>query len=137
MKQHIGLREIPGAKDHPTIVKWGKDAGIDWWNNDDDAWCAVAVNGALVNAGYPSTKSALARSFVKYGKRLDKPKRGAIVVMPRGSNPTFGHVAVVDEVLSNGYLKTVNGNVGNMMKVSTYHVDQLLPNGIRWPERAA
>ena len=100
--RHIGLKEIPGPEHEPQIVAWGRDAGIGWWNNDEDAWCAVAVNGAMGNTGYPSTRSALARSFTTYGTRLDKPVRGAIVVFPRGNNPLYGHVGVVEQVFADG-----------------------------------
>ncbi|RAH99182.1 hypothetical protein DLJ53_21795 [Acuticoccus sediminis] len=133
---HIGLKEIPGPENNPLIVAWGQQSGIDWWNNDDDAWCAVAVNGALVNAGYPSTRSALARSFCKYGTRLSRPVRGAIVVFPRGTNPLFGHVGIVDEVRSDGTIVVVNGNVSNMVRRSTFRISSILPDGIRWPPGA-
>ena len=136
LSNHIGLKEVPGPKHNPTIVQWGKDAGIPWWNNDDDAWCAVAVNASLVNSGYPSTKSALARSFARYGTRLAKPVRGAIVVFPRGLNPMFGHVGIVDEIRSDGTVVVVNGNVSNMVKRSVFRTASILPDGIRWPPGA-
>jgi uncharacterized protein (TIGR02594 family) len=134
--RHIGAKEIPGPKYNPLIVQWGKDAGIDWWNNDDDAWCAVAVNGALVNCGFPSTRSALARSFTRYGTKLAKPVRGAIVVFPRGSNPIYGHVGLVESLHENGTMTVVNGNVGNEVRRSTFRIASVLPDGIRWPPGA-
>ncbi|ORE89949.1 PG-binding 1, multi-domain protein [Stappia sp. 22II-S9-Z10] len=129
----IGEREIPGPQHNPLIVEWGKQSGIDWWNNDEDAWCAVAVNGALVNSGHPSTRSALARSFTTYGTRLAKPIRGAIVVFPRGTNPLYGHVGIVDEVRADGTIVVINGNVGDMVKRSVFRTSAILPDGIRWP----
>ncbi|XWN33734.1 MAG: TIGR02594 family protein [Devosia sp.] len=133
---HIGLKEIPGPKHNPTIVEWGRIAKVSWWNNDDDAWCAIAVNGALVNAGYPSTRSALARSFTRYGTRLQRPVRGAIVVFPRGPNPLYGHVGIVEAVHADGTITVVNGNVRNEVRRSTFRVDAILPDGIRWPPGA-
>ncbi len=121
---------------NPLIVQWGKDAGIDWWNNDEDAWCAVAVNGALVNCGFPSTRSALARSFTRYGTKLAIPVRGAIVVFPRGTNPLYGHVGVVESVHANGTMTVVNGNVGDEVRRSVFRVASVLPDGIRWPPGA-
>lgn len=126
-----GLVEIPGPEHNPQIVRWGREAGITWWNNDDDAWCAVYVNGCLVNTGYRSTRSALAKSFQGadgafapggYGRRLDLSQplpRGAILVFNRGSNLTFGHVAVLIEDLGSRVL-TINGNVGNRVCKSIY-----------------
>lgn len=133
---HIGLQEIPGPEHNPLIVEWGRGAGISWWNNDEDAWCAVAVNGALVHAGYPSTRSALARSFTTYGTRLGKPVPGAIVVFPRGPNPLYGHVGIVEEVHADGTMTVVNGNVGNAVRRSVFRIASVLPDGIRWPPGA-
>lgn len=136
LTNHIGLKEVPGAAHNPQIVQWGKDAGIGWWNNDDDAWCAVAVNAALVHSGYPSTRSALARSFTRYGMRLAKPLRGAIAVFPRGTNPMYGHVGIIDEIRADGTIVIVNGNVSNMVKRSVFRTASILPDGIRWPPGA-
>lgn len=137
LTNHIGLKEVPGAKHNPQIVQWGKDAGIPWWSSDDDAWCAVAVNAALVHSGYPSTKSALARSFTRYGTRLSRPVRGAVVVFPRGTNPMYGHVGIVEEVRSDGTIVVVNGNVSDAVKRSVFRTASLLTDGIRWPPGAA
>ncbi|WP_420392575.1 TIGR02594 family protein [Acuticoccus sp.] len=136
LTNHIGLKEVPGAQHNPLIVEWGKLAGIAWWNNDEDAWCAVAVNGALVHCGYPSTRSALARSFTSYGTPLARPVRGAIVVFPRGSNTLFGHVGIVESVQSDGTLTVINGNVGNAVRRSVFRTASILPDGIRWPPGA-
>lgn len=133
---HIGLREIPGPEHEPLIVEWGREAGIGWWGNDEDAWCAVAVNGALVRSGYPSTRSALARSFTTYGTRLSRPVAGAIVVFPRGPNPLYGHVGIVEEVNDDGTMTVVSGNVGNRVARSLFRVAAVLPDGIRWPPGA-
>ena len=136
LTNHIGLKEVPGPAHNPLIVQWGKDGGIGWWNNDEDAWCAVAVNAALVHSGYPSTRSALARSFTQYGTRLSRPVRGAIVIFPRGSNPLYGHVGIVDEVRADGTLAIINGNVGNAVRRSVFRTSSVLPDGIRWPPGA-
>ncbi len=89
-----------------------------------------------MNAGYPSTGSALARSFCRYGTRLSRPIRGAIVVFPRGSNPLYGHVGIVDEVRTDGTVVLVNGNVDDTVKRSVYRASRMLVDGIRWPPGA-
>lgn len=132
----LHIKEAPRDANNPVIVQWGKDAGIDWYRKDSDAWCAVFVNAALVHAGYPSTKSALARSFTSYGSRLAKPVPGAIVVFPRGSNPMYGHVGIVKTVNSNGTITVVNGNVGDEVRESIFRIAAILPDGIRWPPGA-
>ncbi|MEM6849121.1 MAG: TIGR02594 family protein, partial [Pseudomonadota bacterium] len=133
LAHHIGVAEIPGPQHHPLIVEWGREAGIDWWNNDEDAWCAVAVNGALVNSGFPSTRSALARSFLTYGQRLQHPVPGAIAVFPRGTNPLYGHVGIIETVHGDGTFTVVNGNVSNEVRRSRFKAASVLPEGLRWP----
>ncbi|MEM6849963.1 MAG: TIGR02594 family protein, partial [Pseudomonadota bacterium] len=132
----VGEREIPGPEHNPIIVHWGKIAGIDWWNNDEDAWCAVAVNGVLVESGYPSTGSALARSFMKYGTRLSRVVPGSIVVFPRGRHAWQGHVGIVETLNGDGTITILDGNASNMVKRSRYKISSILPGGIRWPPGA-
>ena len=132
--RYVGEREIKGPRHNPIIISWGKSAGIDWWNNDEDAWCAVAVNGWLAAAGRSTTRSALARSFMTYGTPLAAPKRGAIVVFPRGPNPLYGHVGTVEDVHRDGTITILNGNVGDAVRLSRRRLDDVLPNGIRWPD---
>lgn len=134
--RYIGVKEIPGPQDNPLIVKWGKEAGIEWWNNDDDAWCAVFVNGIMVATGHKSTKSALAKSFLKWGYKLDKPVPGAVVIFDRPPEPWMGHVGIVETVNSNSTVTIINGNVSNMVKRSTFTIASIVPNGIRWPDDA-
>lgn len=133
LARHVGVAEIPGPQHHPLIVEWGRAAGIEWWNNDEDAWCAVAVNGALVNSGFPSTRSALARSFLTYGQELREPVVGAIAVFPRGRNPLYGHVGIIEAVHADGTFTVVNGNVSNQVKRTRFKTASVLPEGLRWP----
>lgn len=128
----LGVKEFPGAANNPKIVKWGKDSGIDWWHRED-AWCAVFVNAMLLEAGIPGTRSALARSFLDWGLRLNRPEPGAIVVFPRGSSDLYGHVGIVEEVHANGTITIVNGNVSDMVKRSVFKISSILLGGIRWP----
>ena len=134
-QQELGVREAPGKTNNPTIIQYGREAGIDWFADDSIAWCAVFVNAMLVRTGYPSTKSALARSFIEYGTPLSKPVPGAIVVFPRGSNPLYGHVGIVESV-GNGTVTLINGNISDEVRRSTFRTSTILPNGIRWPPGA-
>ena len=137
MRALVGLRETPGAGNNQTIVDYAHDAGIDWYASDATPWCAVIVNGALVEAGYPSTKSALARSFMDYGEPVDllEADIGDIVVFPRGSEPWQGHVEVIDEVIDDDFFIAIGGNVTDRVKRSKRSFDDVLPNGIRRPVR--
>src|SRR6476619_5403808 len=58
-----------------------------------DLWCADFINFILRRTGHATTNSRAAKSFLDYGKRIDSPRVGAIVVLKRGVNN--GHVGIV------------------------------------------
>jgi uncharacterized protein (TIGR02594 family) len=69
-------------------------------------------------------------SWLKWGKALDKPRRGAIAVLSRPGAPTTGHVTFyVGEEGSR--LKLLGGNQENQVKISYYDKSRLL--SYRWP----
>jgi len=55
-------------------------------------WCADFINFVLRQTGHTTTHSRAAKSFLDYGKRIDSPRVGAIVVLARGNG---GHVGIV------------------------------------------
>jgi hypothetical protein len=57
--------------------------------------CAVNVNAELARRGIKGTGSALAKSFLKWG-RSSQPVPGAVAVYNRGGSK--GHVAIVSRV---------------------------------------
>ncbi|MBJ3776409.1 C40 family peptidase [Acuticoccus mangrovi] len=131
LRAFVGTKEVPGSGDNPLIVAWG-EASVGWYRHDATAWCMVAVNGAIIACGGEGTGSALARSIIGYGTPLRYPVKGALGVIPRGSNPTYGHVFIVDRV-DTTVMRVINGNVDDEVCVSTVRIDQVLPNGFVWP----
>lgn len=86
---------------------------------DEVPWCAAFVGSCLTRAGYPSSRSLLAKSYLTYGKALDGPALGALVVFNRGSSPAAGHVGFVvgwDE----GTVYVLGGNQGNAVTVTPF-----------------
>lgn len=67
--------------------------------------CAVNVNAALAAQGVKGTDSALAKSFLNWG-RSSPPVPGAVAVYDRGG--IKGHVAIVKEVLPDGRVVLLN-----------------------------
>jgi len=60
-------------------------------------WCAAFVNAVLAVNGVPGSESVsdhplMARSFLSWGQKITDPKRGDIVVFPRGNQGWQGHV---------------------------------------------
>jgi uncharacterized protein (TIGR02594 family) len=101
--------------------------------NDEVAWCAAFCGACLERAGLASTRSLMARSYLKWGDALSEPRAGAIAVFSRGTNPAEGHVGfwlgeTEDAVVLLG------GNQGNAVSVARYAKSRLL--ALRWPASA-
>lgn len=127
-RSYIGQREIAGVKNNPLILHW-------WvlihaaFNDDETPWCAGFVGGVLEECGIRSSRSAAARSYLKWGRELKGPAVGAIVVFERG--PVNGHVGFVVGRDAAGNLLVLGGNQGDMVRISPFRVSRLL--GYRWP----
>jgi uncharacterized protein (TIGR02594 family) len=135
---HIGLKEVSGRADNPTILQFYKDCGHPEIEHDETAWCAAFVGACLKRAGKPTSAPAdlnlMARSYLKYGKKLDTPVPGCIAVWARGKPPS-GHVGFVVKVnAANGTVKTIEGNVGNSVQWGTHRIADAL--GYRMPPEA-
>lgn len=130
---HIGTREIPGRRHNSKIVNWFKKMGAGWFTDDETPWCGAFVGGCLVEAGYPKfSKGASARAWLNYGKRLDKPAVGSIVVFWRGSrNGASGHVGFVVGKDRYGNLMVLGGNQGNEVNIKPFSTNRVL--GYVWP----
>ncbi len=123
----IGIKEIPGAGDHPRIVEYHKTTSLpaNLQNQDETAWCSSFVNWCVERAGFEGTDSARARSWLNWGARLREPSEGCIVVFSRGSNPASGHVGfyVGD---AGSHIRVLGGNQSNAVTISRYRKSRLL-----------
>lgn len=140
-----GVREIPGAEDNPRIVeywsaipkgRWHPELRDDDGFNDEIPWCAAFMCFCLEQSGFRSPRLGYARSFMAWGRALDRPERGAIAVFDRAgaeedAGPKApGHVAIYLDA-SIHLVKLVGGNQGNRVGTARYPVSRLL--GYRLP----
>jgi len=88
-------------------------------------WCADFMNFVLNKAGGKGTRSRAARSFIDFGKKLDGPRVGAIVIFARGGRNS-GHVGVVRGTDGDGNPIVVSGNHGHKVWESTYPKHKVL-----------
>jgi uncharacterized protein (TIGR02594 family) len=88
-------------------------------------WCADFMNYVLNKAGGKGTHSRSARSFLDFGKRLDGPCVGAIVIFARGGRNS-GHVGVVRGTDGEGNPIVVSGNHGHKVWESVYPKHKVL-----------
>ena len=89
-----------------------------------ELWCADFINFILRRTGHATTNSRAAKSFLDYGKRIDQPRVGAIVVLTRGKNG--GHVGIVRGTDGAGNIIVISGNHGNKVWESMYPKSRVL-----------
>lgn len=124
----LGLKEWPGAKHNPAVVKMFADTGNDWVNDDETPWCAAFVGSVLASVGVQGTGKLNARSYLDWGDEVDlaDARAGDICVFWRGSPDGWqGHVAFYGR-MNRGNIVVRGGNQGNTVSDREYAVDRLL-----------
>jgi uncharacterized protein (TIGR02594 family) len=100
----------------------------------DAAWCDAFAGACLERAGHASTRSLMARSYLRWGEALDEGRFGAVAVLSRGSDPSAGHVGfLLGE--TDAHVVLLGGNQGDAVSVAAFPKARLL--GLRWPKEAA
>lgn len=132
--RHIGLREIPGKRHNSTIVRWNRDLGA-WWTDDETPWCGTFVAHCLRSAGHPLPKYWMrAKAYFEWGVPCS-PRVGAIAVFGRKGG---GHVGfIVGENANSLYI--LGGNQRNQVNISPIAKNRLVNGGkgaCRWPSEA-
>ncbi|MEO1489829.1 MAG: TIGR02594 family protein [Pseudomonadota bacterium] len=128
---HLGLREIPGKRHNSTIVRWNRQLGA-WWTDDETPWCGTFVAFCLRSANHSLPKHWYrARAYADWGMPCE-PRVGAIAVFGRRGG---GHVGfVVGE--SDDTLYILGGNQRNQVNISPIAKSRLVNGGkgaCRWP----
>lgn len=122
-----GVKEIPGGKDNPDVLKYFDYLGFDGSKlKDETSWCSAFANYCAKMAGYPYSGKLTARSWLKVGEEECDPKIGDIVVFWRESiNSWKGHVGFyINHDEENIYV--LGGNQNNMVRISAYPAQRLL-----------
>ncbi len=133
MRAISGTKEIPGGADNPVIIQWGKDIGEAFpdlaayarqLNRDAIPWCGhteaycFAVNGIkpVTKADGATYGYLWAEDWKHFGKRLDKPIVGCVMVLrlPGGCHVTMLEGETPDHWICRG------GNQNDQVKVSSF-----------------
>lgn len=129
----LGVAEVPGRETNARILEYWQavvtraPGGV----HDETPWCSAFLNWAMVQAGLTGTGSALARSWVKWGRNT-QPRLGSVVVLP-GKADWQGHVGLY---MGRGDspaapIMLLGGNQDDSVRVKPYAA---LPLAWRWPE---
>lgn len=128
-KTHVGEKEIPGVKNNPLIVRWGRRLAA-WFSDDETAWCSAFVNAMAEEAGYERSGKLNARSWLDVGMpvqaRFAAP--GDVVVFWRVAKDSWqGHVGfVVSRDANARTVRVLGGNQNDSVSIATYSETMLL-----------
>lgn len=128
-QRELGVKEAAGPADNPRIVQYLRSTTLDapTASNDETPWCSAFVNWCVEQSGYEGTNSAAARSWLHWGRSLERPTLGCIVVLTREGG---GHVGFYAGEEGDNLL-IFGGNQSNAVRVSPYAKTRLL--GYRAP----
>ncbi|TXI86724.1 MAG: TIGR02594 family protein [Chryseobacterium sp.] len=127
-RKHIGVKEVPGKDNNPTIIGWLKILKAAW-SDDSTPWCAsfAAISLLRANRFVPKEKFR-ALAYLDAGIRLSRPAYGCIVVFKRDGGGHVGFVAGKDK---SGNLMVLGGNQNDMVCISPFKFDRVV--GYVWP----
>ena len=121
-----GNEGIVGQEHNPDVVKYFKDIGFSWINDDETPWCAAFLNWVFLKCNIKGTGKLTARSFLAIGRATLQPVLGDIVVLWRISPTSWaGHCGIYIKESKN-LLWILGGNQSNSVRIETYSKKQLL-----------
>lgn len=134
-KGELGTTEVQGnLHNNSRILDYHRSTTLSkkLAGRDETPWCSSFVNWCVEGGGLKGTDSAMARSWLKWGKKLETPQEGCVVIFARPSaGPKSGHVGFfVKETAQR--IRVLGGNQSNQVKESYFGKDDLL--GYRWPK---
>ena len=129
-QKDLWTKEVKGPASNPVISGYftqatGKKYG------DEVSWCAAFVGAMLEKAGVRSSRSLLARSYLRWGEKLALPREGCIVVLKRGE-PWQGHVGFFVRQNRDGTIMLLGGNQSDQVNYRNF--SKRLVIGYRWPK---
>ncbi len=137
-RAEIGVKEVPGTgadKSNPRIEEY-----FTWTTHgqapDHVPWCGAFVSFCLGKAGIPIGKgangkgSALAADWLKWGKPVDTPLVGCVVVLKPLAAGASGHVGFFVRI-AGGQVQMLAGNQSDAVNVTPYPLSYV--RGYRWP----
>lgn len=116
--KEVGVKESETNTPNPRIIEYFRVTDIRP-KTDKTPWCSAFVNWCCDYAWKKTTGSAMARSWLSWGRPTSYPQIGDIVVFSRGFNGSEGHVAFY-EGRNWLWVYTLGGNQGNSVCHSKY-----------------
>lgn len=125
----IGTVEYVGEKHDARIVEYHPATTLRA-HDDETPWCSAFANWCMHKAVIKGSGQANARSLLTWGRKVEAPVHGCVVVLKRGTSATSGHLGFYID--SHGEsIVVVGGNQSNSVKLSNYPKADVL--GCRLP----
>jgi uncharacterized protein (TIGR02594 family) len=127
----IGVRETPGEKNTPAIMKWASSLGSAVlgiaYGADSVPWCGLFVAQCIAEAGLKPPKIAVrAKAWATWGE-ASEPCEGAVLVFER---PGGGHVGFYAGENKLAY-RVLGGNQGDAVSYAWIEKSRCI--AVRWP----
>jgi len=96
-EQELGITTYPDGDSNPRVMQYHCGTNIHGYD-DKAAWCSSFVNWVFTQAEIKGTNSALARSWLDWGRPLEEPQYGCVTILEREDpNGWQGHVGLFIE----------------------------------------
>ena len=130
-ESQLGVAEIPGPRNNPKIIEYHDETELSA-NDEDTSWCSSFVNWCMAKAGIKGTRSAAARSWLKWGREPeDDEYEGCVCVLWRVSPYSWqGHVGFLKN-WTDDQVQILGGNQGNKVSLAWFPMGRVL--GYRVP----
>lgn len=137
-REYIGLREIKGVRNDPTIIRMLDDMGKfsgeakAWWRDDETPWCGLFVGWVGGKTGrYVVKEWYRAKEWASpLLTKLRAPAYGCIAVLDRAGG---GHVGFVVGKDARGNIMLIGGNQGDSVSIAAFTPSRI--TGYYWLSR--
>lgn len=128
-----GIRRHPPGSINPRIVEYNNQTNLVGYD-DKISWCSSFVNWCMTHAGFRGTGSALARSWLEWGRPLERPVYGCIAILTRDDPTSWkGHVGFYLRHDAE-HVHLFGGNQLEEVRELAYPLHEVI--GYRWPAAA-
>lgn len=129
--KEIGVKEIPGSAASRDIIEYHSYV-TKRFTSDEVSWCSSFICFCMETAGYTSTNSAIARSWLEWGVPVERPVKGCVVVFWRYKKDSWkGHVGFFIKQ-DDKYVYCLGGNQSDSVNITKYRRSKVL--GYRMPK---
>jgi len=125
--KELGVKEIPGPEENPRIVEYFKSIGAKDYRDDLDDWASAFVEWSLNQSQIHGPKDDDPFAWLVWGKSLETPIVGCIVVLSFSGLHHVGFYFSGD----GDFIRVLGGNESDAVNIFRYPKTAVF--GYRWP----